>query len=459
MQHLVCRQTRQVFMDRMCIEQNDPELKKKGIMGLAGFLKLSKRLVVLWSPRYFTRLWCVYEIATWTKLRKSLRQIIIAPVAQGVFVVLVMSGVFVVMVLLTALAQLESWELYSVILGLVTATIMIAPLYAVRNLVCDLRVMKAQIEGFSFMSAECYCCRVGHLIPDTNTRIPCDRHIIGDKLEEWFGPQSSGVIRHRMAKELCLALSRSGTRGTTGESAEELFDRYVQGVFGRYILKKVGGTRVSYDVAVATTLPAFFYVCDRLHLLTTLQPREQWRLIAHYAAVILGFFPSLVRLALDMTLLADYLLRIRIPLPTNLWVMLLATAILTGITFLWLFLLDYSLFHDQVLFQILVNSASIIATVGLYYSDLSDLWTRLKRSRKQRFGRMKTRRTLRPSRRESGESGPIPAGMLHKGKSWQPVPETTPESPPTSPKPKRVTFGKTVPALETAVLPGAPMHE
>ncbi|CAE7589420.1 unnamed protein product, partial [Symbiodinium pilosum] len=49
-------------------------------------------------------------------------------------------------------------------------------------------------------SAECYCCRVDHTIPGTSTRIPCDRQIIGNKLEEWFGPQSSGVIRQGMAK-------------------------------------------------------------------------------------------------------------------------------------------------------------------------------------------------------------------------------------------------------------------
>lgn len=379
-QHVVCRRSRKVFMDRLCIEQNDQTLKQKGIMGLAGFLKLSKRLVVLWSPRYFTRLWCVYEIARWTKLRKSLRQLIIAPVAQGVFMVLVLGGVFVVMVMLAGLAQVESWEIYATIVGSVTAAIMLAPLYAVRNLVCDLRVMKVQIESFSFTSAECYCCQVGHVIPGTSTRIPCDRQIIGNKLEEWFGPQSSGIIRQGMAKELYLALAKSGTKATSGESAQELFDRYVQEVFGHYILKKVGGSRVSYGVAVATTLPALFYIFDRLHMLTTLQPRQFARLSAHYFAVVLGFFPSLVRLALDLTILADYLVRIRNPLAGSLSVMLLAMCVLTGVTFFWLFLFDYTLFHDQVVYQILMNSATLLVTVALYSNDLSDSFAAMQNS-------------------------------------------------------------------------------
>jgi len=60
--HTLCRRTR-CFFDCVSICQHDPELKAMGIMNIPAFLRASRAMVVLWDERYFTRLWCVYEIA------------------------------------------------------------------------------------------------------------------------------------------------------------------------------------------------------------------------------------------------------------------------------------------------------------------------------------------------------------------------------------------------------------
>ena len=39
------------------IHQTNKLKKEEGILGLAGFLNMSHRLLVLWSPRYLTRVW------------------------------------------------------------------------------------------------------------------------------------------------------------------------------------------------------------------------------------------------------------------------------------------------------------------------------------------------------------------------------------------------------------------
>ena len=43
-------------------------LKKQAIDSLDLFLRFSRRLLVLWSPEYPTRLWCAYELATFIKI-------------------------------------------------------------------------------------------------------------------------------------------------------------------------------------------------------------------------------------------------------------------------------------------------------------------------------------------------------------------------------------------------------
>ncbi|KAF4661655.1 hypothetical protein FOZ61_003050 [Perkinsus olseni] len=56
-----------VFLDKCCIPQNDPVAKAYGISMLADYLRASKKLVILWSPNYLDRLWCVYELAVFLR--------------------------------------------------------------------------------------------------------------------------------------------------------------------------------------------------------------------------------------------------------------------------------------------------------------------------------------------------------------------------------------------------------
>ncbi|CAE8628471.1 unnamed protein product [Polarella glacialis] len=51
------------FLDCLCINQSDAELKQAGIDSIGASLRNSDSMLVLWGPEYFTRLWCCFELA------------------------------------------------------------------------------------------------------------------------------------------------------------------------------------------------------------------------------------------------------------------------------------------------------------------------------------------------------------------------------------------------------------
>ena len=60
-----------VFLDRICISQMDHELKTRGIISLAGMLKQSDSMLILWDPTWTERLWCLFELAAFLQSKKD----------------------------------------------------------------------------------------------------------------------------------------------------------------------------------------------------------------------------------------------------------------------------------------------------------------------------------------------------------------------------------------------------
>eukprot|EP00435_Cladocopium_sp_Y103_P056729 s1965_g19.t1 len=86
----ICFRPLIVFVDKLCIAQHDEELKEKGILALAGFLDHSRKLTVLWSTRYFQRLWCAYELAAYSRAEEKPLQVM--PVKMSVILGLMTLG-------------------------------------------------------------------------------------------------------------------------------------------------------------------------------------------------------------------------------------------------------------------------------------------------------------------------------------------------------------------------------
>jgi len=350
---LFCFRSREVFMDKLCIHQTDPNLKAKGILGLAGFLALSDRLVVLWSPRYFTRLWCVYEIASWLSQRKSLLKIQMEPVAQGAFVACVMGGMSFLMVVMVWLARLSN-IVYGIAMGVSMMAVVPLPLHIIRRSVRDLQRMPAQIHNFAFANAECFCCSVNHVIPNTGITIPCDRDVINTKLNVWFR-------------------SEDGTK-----SPEDMFNEYVRESFKKYILNRVGGSKVKYTLAVIATLPGWFFITDRFHILYEIDGNDSWRLFSHYLAMTFGVFPCILRTSLWIAVLFDKVFGVRENMGADILVTILAACCVCGFIGGMLFAMIGTLSIETVWPQLIVLPLVGFVTIYLFQEDLFTWWKQLR---------------------------------------------------------------------------------
>lgn len=60
-----------VFLDRICIHEKDLTLKTQAILSLAGLLKKSDLMLILWDPTWTERMWCLFELAAFLKSRKA----------------------------------------------------------------------------------------------------------------------------------------------------------------------------------------------------------------------------------------------------------------------------------------------------------------------------------------------------------------------------------------------------
>ncbi|CAJ1344723.1 unnamed protein product [Effrenium voratum] len=180
-----------VFLDKLCIAQHDDKLKEQGILGLAAFLDRSKKLTIFWSPRYFSRLWCTYELATFLRDGKR-KPIEFMPLAWGLMIFLESAQMhFQVLAsrMLQAFAGSESGPVLLATGCVILIALVMLPFvaYVGIGLMRSAAMLPGQLQGFSIRNAECFCCSNNHRHPDTGAWLQCDRKLVFKTLRQWYG--------------------------------------------------------------------------------------------------------------------------------------------------------------------------------------------------------------------------------------------------------------------------------
>ncbi|CAJ1445708.1 unnamed protein product [Effrenium voratum] len=241
-----------VFMDKICIAQHDDNLKERGILGLAAFVRSSNKLTILWSPRYFTRLWCSFEIATFlrdaSRSGPKLKPIEIMPVKMAFLLVILaihahaQSLGFRFLSYMASQAQ-SSRGLWVFLLAVITLEALLAQpfiLYIGIDLMKEVEELPRQLKAFSIRSAQCFCCSNGHLNPETKQALPCDRLLVYQTLREWFGNEEDPSVDYL-----------------------DTFDTLVQKrLFGKVMRSVTSGWYISYSLTMmfVASMP-YFTLC------------------------------------------------------------------------------------------------------------------------------------------------------------------------------------------------------
>jgi len=280
---------RHVFLDKICISQSDPELKKAGINSLGAFLKHSESMLILWDPTYISRLWTTFELAAFTYLQKidPKKRIYTRPITQGLFV----SVWFVLIVGIPLFAFVVAWfaaspeELCGRLISLqhwclptevnrfdfdIVRTAAGLPFFVVRIVIGvafvfafpywrrfarEADTLSRDLNTFSIRSTRCFCCSCGHRHPASGEMLPCDRRLVESHIEAWFGSLDNFdafvhreiqpkftvqcVLPYRLAilcgvPELWLAMGEIAWAIKTGMVDREIEDAQQQGaLFGQ----------------------------------------------------------------------------------------------------------------------------------------------------------------------------------------------------------------------------------
>lgn len=181
-----------MFVDKLCIAQHDPALKAKGIRGLSTFLDRSEELTILWSSRYFTRLWCVYELATFLRHGQA-QQVKLFPVAMARVLLVIASSSVPARILDDFNYILGSSDIFAAVVQF-AYILLVQPLilYLLLGVMADVQNLEKQFKEFSIQKSQCFCCTSDHRHPDTGETLMCDRKFVYEAVRTWYAAGADG---------------------------------------------------------------------------------------------------------------------------------------------------------------------------------------------------------------------------------------------------------------------------
>lgn len=237
---------RSVFLDAVCIDQVNQQIQAEGIYSLGGFVHSSTEFQILWSPPYFTRLWCVFELAAF-KFAHPDGIITFCPLFFHGVGMRWFSALLAVFLLFDL--GINSGFLVAYVAALIFGTVLVC-MPALRKAMQELRCCRQQLAAFDCERALC--------------RDLADREFILRSIQVWFG-------------------------------SVDVFNRYIREDLSR-VVGNIVRTGISYPFCLACSSPFFFFCGDILScvLMTGLPARFAISCVASYTVQAFTVAPLLM---------------------------------------------------------------------------------------------------------------------------------------------------------------------
>ena len=198
-----------VFLDLLCIDQEDPKRKTAGILNLGACLKNSQQLLVIWDENFCERLWCMFELAAYLRSHET-THFLVQPIALGKFVAVRISLHILQHSLVLLLPEDAVLAPYFSIPAFAVYSWIICTI--VFQYVQSVEAIERHLLHFRVEDAKCHCCSVGHQTQD-GERIFCDREVILKCIQNWFGSVKEfekcvqttvkDALTHRLGRNFC----------------------------------------------------------------------------------------------------------------------------------------------------------------------------------------------------------------------------------------------------------------
>ncbi|CAK0809387.1 unnamed protein product [Prorocentrum cordatum] len=253
----------------MCISQSDPEQKKRGVLSIGGFLRRSDLMLMLCTPRYFSRMWCAFEMAAWMRL-KNVGSIIFLPPSHAKF-----TGLFFSIVLLTHFCiYIGTWlpRVPTIPLALLVANCAPLPLtYFARQVMRELLSMPDLLREHDVSKTQCFCCSHRHVDPATGFALLCDREIVYEAIDGWYGitPASSQQLAAEAGGSPC------GVPAVASRVGKERFNEEVQTKLSE-ALEIMVAKPTSYRSWLIVASPSIWWYLDQITAMVVDGPHDPY---------------------------------------------------------------------------------------------------------------------------------------------------------------------------------------